>query len=91
MRHPRAPRSGANTHTHEDDVMSASLQQPGQLSARDSFGDRVIVRIVDVRRLLRGESDRPQPSQWRLGDCDGLRNRRGLTVGRQIRSVVDPQ
>jgi hypothetical protein len=28
-------------------------------------------------------------SQSALGDCDGLRNRRGPTVRRQIRPVVD--
>ena len=27
----------------------------------------MIARIVDVRRLLRGDSDRPQPSQSTLG------------------------
>ena len=31
--------------------------------ADDRIGDRVIVRIVDVRRLLSGEANRQQPSR----------------------------
>jgi hypothetical protein len=34
--------------------------------AHECIGDGVIAPIVNIRRLLRGESDRPRPSQWRL-------------------------
>jgi hypothetical protein len=40
-----------------------SLRSPATLASRDRIGDRVIVRIVDVRRLLSGESNRQQPSR----------------------------
>ena len=48
--------------------------------SRDRVGDRMIARIVRVRRLLRGDSDRPQPSQSTLGsatvaDADALLER----------------
>ena len=40
-----------------------SLLRLGGAVARERNGDRVILRIVDVRRLLSGESNRQQPSQ----------------------------
>jgi hypothetical protein len=40
-----------------------SLPLQCEHSADESFGDRGIVRFVDVRRLLSGESNRQQPSQ----------------------------
>jgi hypothetical protein len=51
-------------------------------------GDRVIALIVNVRRLLRGESDRPRPSQWRLACATRPAPARALS-GSSGRVVVD--
>jgi hypothetical protein len=51
---------------------------------------RVIVRIVDVRRLHRGESDRLQPSQSTLVCGRSAQSRLGALDSPSGRSLVDP-
>jgi hypothetical protein len=50
-------------------------------TAHHCFGDGMIARIVDVRRLLRGDSDRPQPSQSTLA-CATTPSARTPLIGR---------
>jgi hypothetical protein len=50
-------------HARPPTVLDDPFRRPAGYAPDDRVGDRVIVRIVHVRRLLSGESNRQQPSQ----------------------------